>query len=70
VVDDSDTVLLWRVEAAGGWRVCDCGLFLEGLVRYEGLGEAEVTSEADVPFTLGAQRSLMLGAGLRYQWNY
>jgi len=70
VVDDSDTVLLWRVEAAGGWRVCDCGLFLEGLVRYEGLGEADVTSEADVPFTLGAQRSLMLGVGLRYQWNY
>jgi len=70
VIDDSDTVLLWRVEAATGWRICDCGLFLEGLVRYETLGEAKVVSEADVPFTLGAQRSLMLGVGLRYAFGF
>jgi hypothetical protein len=69
VVDDGDTVLLWRIEGAAGWRLCDCGLFLEGLVRYETLGEAKVISELDVPFTLGAQRSLLLGLGLRYQFG-
>jgi hypothetical protein len=38
-------------------------------VRYENLGEAEVVSEADMPFTLGAQRSLLLGLGLRYRFG-